>query len=502
MRIIIVDDEQFSINWIKKLVEQVGMPFQVVGTFLNGKDALDYCRSNPVDILLTDIRMPIMDGIELIKCVRKEKPNTGVIIISAYSEFVYARNALKLKVEDFIIKAEMTKQDLLDSLLLAQRRIQLQMNPSGPVAPLPKWSDWINAAQSRSLSDQDIKAIRVQCQNATGSVNPSMMVIRCGNDEEIRCLYDMTILFFDGMQIPVFVTQIGMHHLLVMTCQADAMQENAAALWAALRQYISSSLRIGYCIGDNDTDAQTILARTAQAGKILDFYEEDAVLNIQRTADSQVVRKEKNAAITAAHNGDCDAVVLHTHAMFSQARRGFLSPEILHGFVYNIFAEILVQIRKYDTTSAQSRIDWTFMESQSQYSVLLQATIDRINTLITTMQTVSRQNRYSLSVRKIIQYLESNYRQDITLNSISDHVHLNRTYVSSVFKKETGENINTYLQRLRINKASEIIKRQNLSIGEVAQAVGIPDAAYFAKLFKKCYGITPSEYRDEPEHRH
>lgn len=110
---------------------------------------------------------------------------------------------------------------------------------------------------------------------------------------------------------------------------------------------------------------------------------------------------------------------------------------------------------------------------------------------------VEEENRhaYGAAVSKIITYIEGNYAESISLEDLSSYVHLNRSYLSSLFKKETGENIYDYLQRFRLEKAKELLVSQRGSIQQIASQVGISDPAYFSKLFKKHVGQTPMEYR-------
>lgn len=121
---------------------------------------------------------------------------------------------------------------------------------------------------------------------------------------------------------------------------------------------------------------------------------------------------------------------------------------------------------------------WTILEQQTQKKL---------------PQTES--SLYSPEITKAISYIKTHYQHKISLPSISEHVGLSSGYLCYIFKKETGLSINTYINQLRMNKAGELLMDKNSYIKEVAAAVGIEDQLYFSRLFKRYYGITPSEYR-------
>ena len=107
-----------------------------------------------------------------------------------------------------------------------------------------------------------------------------------------------------------------------------------------------------------------------------------------------------------------------------------------------------------------------------------------------------KKSMYSPSVLSIIQYLEEHYCEEVSLDSISQAVHLNKTYISTAFKRETGENVSDCLQRLRVQRAEQLLEKSAMSIREIAQYVKIDDPAYFAKVFRKYKGMTPTDYRN------
>ena len=124
LKIIIVDDESITRQWIKKKIEELGTDYCIEGVFSNGRQALEYCRNNHADIIFTDIRMPQMDGIELLKALTEEDIQIYKVILSAHDEFEYAREALKLGAREFLLKAEITSSEIRRILEKAKEEIE------------------------------------------------------------------------------------------------------------------------------------------------------------------------------------------------------------------------------------------------------------------------------------------------------------------------------------------------------------------------------------------
>ncbi len=127
MNIVIADDEQIILKWLKKNIEALSPENHVVKACLNGKEVLNCCLNQKIDILFTDIRMPVMDGMELLKKLVDNQALPYTIILSAYDDFVYARDCFKLGVKEFLLKSEITKDELEKCLETANR----QMNVTG-----------------------------------------------------------------------------------------------------------------------------------------------------------------------------------------------------------------------------------------------------------------------------------------------------------------------------------------------------------------------------------
>lgn len=127
MKVIIVEDEGITRQWIKKKIEELNMGFQVDGIFSNGCQALEYLKDNEIDVVITDIQMPVMDGLELLEQIQKMKNQPYKVILSAYDEFCYARRAMKLGAQEFVLKPEITEENL-QQILEEARKFQNQKN--------------------------------------------------------------------------------------------------------------------------------------------------------------------------------------------------------------------------------------------------------------------------------------------------------------------------------------------------------------------------------------
>ena len=124
MNIVIADDEQIILKWMKKNIEELSPHYHVTGIYSNGKQVLDWCLKEKVDVLFTDIRMPVMDGMELLKALGENQPIPYTIILSAYDDFSYARECFKLGVKEFLLKSEITREELEKCLRTAREYLR------------------------------------------------------------------------------------------------------------------------------------------------------------------------------------------------------------------------------------------------------------------------------------------------------------------------------------------------------------------------------------------
>ena len=521
-RVLVADDEEMIrqsfihfVNW-----EELGC--EVVAEAGNGREALDYLKGHPVDILITDIRMPEVDGIRLAQYVMENLPGTRVILLTAYADFSYAQTAIQYGVVDFVLKTnalariaapiEKAKQQILQ---MREKEAQLQKLTQeveqkqealfekvicDALADMAEFSSCQNLYQdspvfcqyylllcklylpAESQNDaeryrQAVSSLRELWQMAfpgdmsrTVLVRPRQLVALVpaeatreklfeGCKSVLRAMYD-----FIGVTLNIGISGVhtGISEL------AMAYREAAEAGTAA-----SEGKRINIYDGEKGTEADALAGTMAKADEIINsilmhcrHYKEkealeglDALFNCYRSCGLELENIRTSCAILCSLclrllvSGQCGSVPEDHGSWFAR---------ILEAGVASEMKEIMSGLLCHTMLSLGSR---------TQFSNPLIQEVDR--------------------------YLRQNYTRDITLPMISEVVHANSSYLSRIYKKETGYSVIDALNRLRIEHAKELLQDPANRIFEVAVAVGIDSPTYFTHVFTKHAGVSPSKYRQD-----
>lgn len=354
--VLIVDDEPLIRASLTKKVSELGSIVSVAGNSCNGEDALMWLEKNYADICITDVRMPVMDGLELIRNINQKYPWMVSLIISSYDDFDYARQGIKLGVIDYILKP--VDQNLLN------------------------------------------EAINKACETIYNS--------------RISQAYD--ILIKNGFSYNRLLVKLAE---CIKSGKSEKLKEIAEETMDLLRTYY-------------DTKAYLAKAFAIAWLKIVEGEIAKEGVTIQRRENAEIKTDKTIVRVNEAKD------------FFDDCARKIL----IEGY-------------------------------NEMYTLVRNANI-------------KRGNRY---VEKIKEYINQNYNKQITLQDLADCVEMSRTYISNLFKNETGITLWNYLLSVRMEKAAELIKTTNLKIYEIGLSVGYENSVHFIQMFKEYYGVSPSEYR-------
>ncbi|TBL81126.1 response regulator transcription factor [Paenibacillus thalictri] len=368
MKVLLVEDETLVRRFIKTLIHWEANGFTVVGEASNGEEAWELLQHHAVDIVLTDIRMPALNGFELIERIRGCRLPCEVIVLSSYDDFDYVRNALKLHVSDYVHKATVSGEELLDSLNRAKR-------------------DWLNRHEQmlydRSLAQQMIS------RKATVAAGLLTQLLEQGADRDYLELL--------GEQL---------------------------SIW---KEPFQAALLSG--------DESVIAAEQAEGDIVMFPYEEYWI----------IAGKHGVKEFAEKRSPGCPAVYSEEAIRLAQW------PDLYRKLKW----ELAEHLRKQDHLSA-----------------------------------------LHVSIREAVEFIEAHYMDEITLELISDRVHISSAYFSRLFQKETGYTFTDYVTSIRINRAKAYLLQTKLPVYDIAERVGYRNSKYFLKLFKETVGYTPTEFRE------
>ncbi|MCD9025372.1 response regulator transcription factor [Cohnella silvisoli] len=511
MKIMIVDDEALIREHLGGLEEWAGLQCTIVGEASNGREALELIPVAKPQLVITDIRMPIMDGIELAENIRRSYPNIHVMFISAYHDFEYAKQAMKLGVCDFITKP-IQVPEMLDSVELLQQGV-LRMNEDERVGQEKIISMLLSEEkdtedpnlqlQSYQVDHLGTQVMLVEIDNADLmhlSEKPlSLIVLREILDHRLKDqpYQYWTYLDRSGIYIILFDAEdlgpeLGTESINIAKLLLASMHELAGhSLSIGISKPLPSilQLREGFRQSKQCMEYRMLLGK----GSIISY---DVLENLEK---GRVHKEEKilNELMIHVRRGDSEQI----SACLRTVYRDMLAAGLNKNVIQQYATEILSRADRMRDELHIPVPDETRIETQRKvfgYSILS----DLLQFLSRYLQDLAEEiarhaNTGTPSIiKRVKDFLDKHCTEDVTLVSLSGHLHINHSYLSRLIKKETGVNFRDLLCQYRIEKAKEMMKQAEIKTFEIAYEVGFKDPSHFSQAFKRTVGVSPSEYRD------
>jgi two-component system, response regulator YesN len=504
-KIYIVEDEPPILRGIIKKITSSGLEFIVCGSAYNGQDALVEIERLKPDVVLTDIRMPVMDGLDLIKEIRYRYPDKLCVILSGYQEFDYARQAVKLGVEDYLIKP--VSVETLNSVL------------NKLIVKLEKTIQGKGFSILSSVLKYELPGSRLMDLGFEGFYMIQMLVgFPLSNNPEDRNYMEEIRNFWAVKDIYSWIKQTGLF--------------KESEYWIINGKYPNEKLLV-FAAGREKTFSWTDIERHILSGTSGNIYITAVKSGIVTEAEFERFAEEaenmRKRAIDAARLG-CN----HVLTLLDSPKREFLhlltvySPEEqkLSMFIKNdqyrlLWKEIRLLINSWEEASIPCRI----LEDNLRFIArlvakknndiedterLVQGILCRSGSMevvrsefIAAMQEICRKKEeasgkdsYEQVADKVLCYINEKYMQKISLRDIAGEFQLTESYLCKIFKKYKKESPMDYLAKYRIEKAKELLLAYpDMMQKDIAELVGFSDQFYFSRVFKEIVRMNPTEFR-------
>lgn len=478
----LVDDEYMILEGLKQILPWQELGFEIVKTARTAAEALAYLKVAPVDLVISDITMPEMSGIEMIDTAYKRGDKFAAIFLSGYQEFEYVKEGIRLGVKDYLVKPVDQEELLeivekikveLDKTIQQQEKEQLVLENS--------LSRWLND----ELNETDFFALM-----AHFDTNP------LGPFTVIKILSDSDILLAIGKEAkkigqPLIISGGPQQHQQIILI-FDGAGEKVLQFLAYLKRQYPKNLKI--FVGETIQEWENLYEsyeKVLQIEELNDFYPD---LLPTSAADLAEEIGESEFSFLAFNKslmiGDQKTIQQELDAIFEDAVIRQLQPENARYIAFLLFTDIS---RQYPTATKDIYEETIEKIRQSHTVYQLKELLEEV------LQMAKRQpaeKQFSEMTQKVIEIVQKDYRQDLTLKLVADSLHLNAVYLGQVFKKEMHNSFSQYLNQIRIKRAQQLLLHSNLNINEIADEIGYNNTNYFSKMFKKLNGITPKEFRD------
>ncbi len=531
-KLIIVDDELLMRIGIRSMLDWESHGFRQVGEASNGREALDLALEEKPDLIITDIKMPVMDGLELIRQLSKTLPNCKFVILSSFDEIQYVKEALRLGATDYLIKSEVTP-DILSELLAGIREKLMHADGGEGSGQFPTPFDHRESYMhlkerlfkdliSGLLDEREASAKAEQLQLSVRSDSLAVLKLRIDNFGQVRKKYveqDEKLLRYSivnileeiipGTRHKEIIVESSAEYLLILNTLADNelsaradIERLSAGIQKTMIDFMNLSISIGVStIVPSFKHIRKAYSEADQAWRRRFFMGYGQVMFFENAAAST----DEQLRTEAIPSGERELAFRDMLELKDEGR--------IHSFLDAFRAE-LAGVHASERTIRESYIRLTEMinscipsalarqldTSGSPYEAVLTAeTWEDVHRIVTdhALRTVkdSRPGDQSGYADMAAELIHRYYSEEISLQSVAGQINVHPSYLSRVFKQEKGENFVAYLTRIRMERAKSYLESRSYKVYEIADKVGYHNYTYFSKLFKKVVGVTPEEYR-------
>ncbi len=534
LQLLIVDDERSVVETLAETIPWEECGISAVHEALSGTMALQVMENHAIDIVMTDIRMPGMSGINLITAIRERWPHVQTILLSGYADFEYAKQAITQGTFEYLLKP-VRDEDVIDSVTRLVRRIQEKWETAASYQkamytlqenlPLLR-STMLNKLLTGKTYSESALADKLKLLELPYAEGDSfgMLMIRMEEHLSEMADKDMALMEYAICNIVCEVMQPHFHtwhtrdahdYIIVLARPTGKgnptktlLEQYAAQIQTNVQLYLKGAIsvmvgswgRFPHQIREVYDRAVWSMRKKMGQGQglfvtasdepedepthtIRSLYEPPTLLSLLDAGRFDDVEKKirhifEELLHSNEHHDIAEQMMEVYHVLagvfaYIIHKNGKQLSAVLPGESYRYF-----QAPSY--TTAQQLLDWS------------------IRTLHHIQQDAEQElkDNHSTIVRSVKSFVDRNLAGDVSLPAIADHVHLHPVYLSKVYKAETGEALTAYVYRLRMEKAAFFLRTSAAKVFEIAELIGYNNTAYFIRVFKKFYDMTPQEYRD------
>lgn len=511
MNVLIVDDEPIIRIGMKSLVDWEENGFRLVGEAADGEEALEALGRLPVDIVITDIRMPKMDGLALLRAIRSGQADVGILVLSCLDDFAFVKEAMKLGAYDYLLKPTMEPEELLDILQAVRGRLEEDRQTK---RALSEWRERQRQSGpyrlAEALRDYERTGAAERERLEAELLPPGSGLFSLWIEGRLEALpaldeWDIpdcraAIRWGDG----VWIVLCSYTRSLSEKERYDRVYACAQTLHSRLKEAIGSAadwfIGMGPGIGRLEEFSAAVAAHERQ--RHARFYADPERLLAPvpfQQEKGELPGAERHDFLRAVSNGNVESALDSLERM-EQALRD-REPDVarLRSFLLDMLtmaSELAGQPAEAAALQEERLADMlepirSIGHIDPLCGYVKEATVRLLDRLGYGGSARESSNPF---IRKALRFMYEHYSRNIGAVDIADHVKLSRSYLSDLFSKETGESLIESLTRIRIEEAKRQLRSGERKVYEIAEAVGFSDPKSFAKTFKRLVGCAPKEY--------
>ncbi len=527
---IIVDDEDLVRQGLKKHFDWNAYNIEIVADLPDGQKAFQFVKDNHIDLVLTDVLMPYMDGITLAKNLRELYPDIKIIFISGHDDIIYLKKALKVEAIDYILKSidldelketvsrvvnimnmeNKSKKNLADmenllnqSFPLLQERFFITLIRDDFENPdiMKERIAFLNIPLSNEMH-YCVLVIQIQHVYSTFNVlserERQLLSLQIKNEcIEVGKQYSDTICFENKQG----------EYVMILSLLEDEFEETLLEVSENLNERLNGNMNIPVCIGISDRfkgleNIKTSYENASNAISKRYLLDDELAISVDKyEMDDSLKEYKQNAEKSLQEclsSGNTEQVSKVLEELFNILKEKFHHDEEqnLMIFILLLPTRIVTDIKinkKSDYSNQRIILDKFLCCSNFEEQCLL---IKKLYFEVATLMSSMSKTYSHTIINQVRKTIEDHFKEQISISTLAKDVYLTPTYLCVLFKQVTGTTINDYLTLTRLEKAKKLLSEPYIKLYDVCYEVGYLSPSYFSRLFKKYVGITPSEYRN------
>ena len=498
MNILIADDEKIEREGIRYLLSLEKGERRIFEA-ANGKQAMQILRTENIDMILTDIKMPVMDGLELARRAKELFPEIRIVIFSGYNDFTFAQEAIRYGVTDYILKPvdpdnfheiiEKAEKNIRERQAEENREIRRQnflqqyflqnylysgkkeiLEKAGEFVDLDKWNGWHCAI----LIETDTAFFDTAEENFPGELQ-----------KELRRVF--FYLNLNERQSLLLFQDVYCDYLLVANHLYTFLKRNYM-----VRIYLAVSRKFDGCeclpeiLGQLEQQMEEKFYHPEK--HIFSCEEEELKMAAGEVQDSQLMQMISEDI----SRKDTEQLWKHFECLKEKYSSNTQFSAMYIKFVFsNVIQELFQENQFADEHRLEQEIDRLY--SCGNIMDILKVTEDNIREYEKFLERSMSESRNEVAAVK--NYIYQHYGEDLNLEMLAEKVYLSSGYLSFIFKKETGMNLNRFIKVFRMEKAGEFLRDTNMKVAQISEKVGFANVSYFCRSFREYYGCSQESYR-------
>ena len=497
-KILLVDDEPLITKGLTALLDWEDYGFEIAYTAESGEEALAYLKENPIEILITDILMGEMSGLELIRETKKIQSQIKCIVLTGYQEFDFIKQGLLLGIENYLVKP-VDEEELLTTCQNVGQKLNAvpAADHTQETTTLQDNTLWrfINGEIEKSDCLERLALYNIQFNQPYYNVSilnfEHYHLAEISKDVRnfIEEHYSATCLYSPNQEIIIIFGSTSEEELFTwnqsLVNQLRDGQKGTGIFYLSMGKPVKT------------IDGFEASFSCAREYSLLQLYSEPNVLISDKLSidkQDELKKQQEFKENIVKHLVKADEETLQMVDLFFQEltkKKFFISLQVAKKYTFDLISYIHYSLQPEDLshyTEAVERI--VYSSDVNQMKAILK---EYCNGLILSIN--NQVNMRSPIVQNVLSYIHAHYDQGISLKTLGQQFHVNAIYLGQLFQKEVRVVFSEYLNRYRLEKAKELLKTTHYRAGEIGKKVGYSDTTYFYKQFKKNVGTTPSEWR-------